>query len=107
MRLPRLRANRARPDAGQASLPVVTLYRRPGCSLCDQAERVIGSLSTRMRFEVEPIDIETDDALLKRYMFEIPVVACGGRDVATWPFSVAKLEDALRGAGVGGRGPGI
>ena len=83
---------------------MVTLYRRPGCSLCDQAERVIAPLAARMRFRVERIDIEADDALLKRYLFEIPVVAFGGKDVATWPFSAAKLDEALRGAGVGGQG---
>ncbi len=82
---------------------MVTLYRRPGCSLCDQAERVIASLATRMRFRVERIDIEADDGLLQRYMFEIPVVAFGGVDIAKWPFSAAKLEESLRVAGIDGR----
>jgi hypothetical protein len=86
---------------------VVTLYRRPGCSLCDQAEHVIASLALRMQFRVERIDIEADDAVLKRYMLEIPVVAFGGKDVAAWPFSAARLEEALRVAGVGGRGSGV
>jgi len=90
-----------------AELPVVTLYRRPGCGLCDEAEHIIAPLANRMQFRVEPVDIETDEALLKRYLFEIPVVAFGGNDLATWPFSTAKLEDALRGAAIGGRGPGV
>lgn len=93
MRLPR-RKQRP-PEAGAASLPVLTLYRRDGCSLCDQAELVIAPLAARLRFRVERVDIESDDTLLKRYMFEIPVVAFGGRDLLTWPFSEGRLEDAL------------
>ena len=100
MRLPRLRPKTPRPDPAGANLPVVTLYRRPGCSLCDQAEYVIAPLAGRMQFRVESVDIETDEALLKRYMFEIPVVAVGGSDVAIWPFSATNLEEALRRAGI-------
>lgn len=78
--------------------PVVTLYRRAGCSLCDQAELVLTPLAKRLGFRVERVDIESDDALLKRYMFEIPVVGFGGKDVANWPFSEGKLEEALLAA---------
>ncbi|MBE7518853.1 MAG: glutaredoxin family protein [Thermoflexaceae bacterium] len=86
------------PEAGPAGLPVLTLYRRTGCSLCDQAELVIAPLAARLGLRVERVDIEGDAALHKRYMFEIPVVAFGGRDLLAWPFSAAALEDALETA---------
>jgi glutaredoxin len=78
--------------------PVVTLYRRTGCPLCDEAERMIEPLARRLRFEVQPIDIESDDALHQRYVFEIPVVAIAGRDLLGWPFTPSSLEAALRAA---------
>ncbi len=95
MRAFRRKASAPPPEPDPATLPVVTLYRRPGCPLCDQAEAVMAPLARRIRFRVEAVDIEQDDALLKRYVFEIPVVAYEGRDVAAWPFTAERLEDAL------------
>ncbi|KAA0234901.1 MAG: glutaredoxin family protein [Dehalococcoidia bacterium] len=96
IRLPRRKP--PRPEADPAAGPALTLYRRNGCSLCDQAELVIAPLAARLGFRIERIDIESDDGLLKRYMFEIPVVAYAGRDLLAWPFSEARLEDALHSA---------
>jgi glutaredoxin len=73
----------------------VTLYRRPGCGLCDEAEELLARLSTRLRFTVETVDIEQDGTLLRRYMVEIPVVAVGGREVARAPLYGPALADVL------------
>jgi glutaredoxin len=74
---------------------VVTLYRRPGCSLCDEAERILAPLAKRLRFTVDPVDIECDEALHRRYMLEIPVVAVAGREVARAPLYGPALADLL------------
>ncbi|HEY4668809.1 MAG TPA: glutaredoxin family protein [Tepidiformaceae bacterium] len=80
-----------------AGRPVVTLYRREGCPLCDHAMAMLEPLARRMAFAIEPVDIESDDALHRRYVYEIPVVAVGGADVIGWPFTPESLEAALRG----------
>jgi hypothetical protein len=75
----------------------VTLYGRPGCSLCDHAEQMLARIGRRVPMSVELVNIETDDALHERYMFEIPVVAVDGADVAKAPIYERALEETLAG----------
>jgi len=53
------------------------LYGRPGCHLCDEARTVL----ERVGHPFEEIDIESDDALLRRYLERIPVVALEGEEL--------------------------
>ena len=75
---------------------VVTLYGRAGCHLCDEAAAMLARISKRIPLIVTSIDIETNDALLQRYMFEIPVICIDGAEIARAPISEAGLEAALR-----------
>ena len=79
-----------------AERPLVILYGRPGCHLCSQARSLLDALRLKLGFDVDEIDIESDDALLARYVFEIPVVAIDGVEIARAPIVAARLEDALR-----------
>ena len=81
-----------------ASSDVVTLYSRPGCGLCEEALNLLRSLHQDLRFEINEVDIEADDELLQRYVFAIPVIAVGEREVARAPIRAGALEDALRQA---------
>ena len=64
--------------------PTLTIYRRPGCHLCDDAELLLrDELAERARsglppVEVEHVDISTDPDLESRYRRRIPVFAVGG-----------------------------
>ena len=58
----------------------VTLYGRPGCHLCDEARAVLERVRTTHPFRLEEIDIEADDALFKRYLERIPVIAVDGEE---------------------------
>lgn len=75
----------------------VTLYGRPGCSLCDHAEQMLARIGRHMPLSVELVNIESDDALHQRYMFEIPVVAVDGAEVAKAPIYERALEEILAG----------
>jgi glutaredoxin len=55
----------------------ITLYGRAGCHLCDDARLIL----ERIGEPFEEIDIESDDALLKRYLERIPVVALDGEEL--------------------------
>jgi glutaredoxin len=59
----------------------VTLYGRPGCHLCDEARMVLERIRATHPFRLDEVDIETDDALMKRYLERIPVVAVDGAEV--------------------------
>ena len=66
----------------------LTLYGRPGCHLCDDAQVVLD----RIGHPYELVDIEQDDELLKRYLERIPVVALDGEEL----FDFFVDEGALR-----------
>jgi glutaredoxin len=55
----------------------LVLYGRPGCHLCDDARAVL----RRVGHPFEEVDIESDDALLRRYLERIPVVALDGEEL--------------------------
>jgi glutaredoxin len=57
---------------------LVTLYTRPGCHLCEEAKAVIERVQADIPFELRELDIERDDALLRRYLERIPVVEIEG-----------------------------
>ena len=56
----------------------VIIYTRPGCHLCDEAKTTISSAGCSDQFVLEEINIETDEALLDKYKYDIPVVAIDG-----------------------------
>jgi glutaredoxin len=58
----------------------VTLYGRPGCHLCDDARAVLERVRATHPFRLEEIDIEADDALFKRFLERIPVIAVDGEE---------------------------
>jgi glutaredoxin len=75
----------------------VVLYSRPGCHLCDEARAVIEAVRAEIGFDLEEIDIESDDTLIRDYGLRIPVVAIDGEDL----FEISVKAAALRAA-VGG-----
>ena len=63
--------------------PRVRLYARPDCHLCDEARRQLLDLRAGgLDFELEEIDIETDDRLLRSYLERIPVIELEGEIVS-------------------------
>ncbi|HLG16678.1 MAG TPA: glutaredoxin family protein [Blastocatellia bacterium] len=63
------------------SKPIVTVYTRPGCHLCDDAKAAILSAGCGEEFELEEVNIDEDRALSERYGLDIPVVLINGRKV--------------------------
>jgi glutaredoxin len=60
------------------SKPHVVIYSRPGCHLCDEAKAAILSAGCSDQFVLEEIKIESDEELLRKYKYDIPVVAING-----------------------------
>jgi glutaredoxin len=61
----------------------VRLYARPDCHLCDEARAGLERLrADRLDFELEEVDIETDDELHARFLERIPVVELDGKIVS-------------------------
>jgi glutaredoxin len=61
----------------------LVLYARPDCHLCDEARAGLERLlADGVSFELEEVDIDSDDELLKRYLEHIPVVELNGEIVS-------------------------
>jgi glutathione S-transferase len=57
----------------------VVVYSRPGCHLCSNAiEALIALHDKGYRFELQEVDIESDELLLRRLLEKIPVVEIDG-----------------------------
>jgi Glutaredoxin-like domain (DUF836) len=81
------------------SRPVrVVLYERDGCHLCEQARVLLDDMLGNDGYL--GVDIETDDDLVMRYGFRIPVIAVDGLDRLEAPISapdIRALVSALQG----------
>jgi len=75
--------------------PLVVLYSKPGCHLCDEMKHVVDRVGSRIPFTLKVVDISTDRDLLERYGLEIPVLEIDGRKVAKYRISERDLEDTL------------
>jgi glutaredoxin len=61
----------------------VIVYSRPGCHLCAEAlERIVALHGEGYRFDLVEVDIDGDEALLKRMLERIPVVEVDGEVVS-------------------------
>jgi glutaredoxin len=73
------------------------LYARPNCHLCDEARAGLEALQRDgADFELEEVDIDSDDALLRRYLERIPVVEVDGELVSELFLNVEAVRSKLR-----------
>ncbi|MGI8315568.1 glutaredoxin family protein [Halobacillus mangrovi] len=59
----------------------IIVYKKDRCPLCEEVESLIDLLELDFTIEREEIDIETDEELLEKYMFEIPVLIVNGEEI--------------------------
>ena len=75
--------------------PLVTIYGRPGCHLCDDARAALERVRAVAPFRLEDVDIESDDRLLATYLERIPVVALDGEELYDFFVDEADLRARL------------
>ena len=74
----------------------LVLYGREDCHLCDEARAVVtGLLSETSDLELQEVDIDSDDELLRRYLERIPVIELDGRIVSELVPDPAALRAVL------------
>ena len=77
----------------------VTLYTRPGCHLCDDARAALNKLRAQHEFEIDEVNIETDDALHAAYLERIPVICLDGEHVSDYFLDEPTLTARLNSDG--------
>lgn len=75
--------------------PRVTLYRRPGCHLCDEARSVIQRVCMDLGESFVEVDIDGEPALRDRFTDEVPVTFVDGRQHDFWRVDETRLRAAL------------
>ena len=75
--------------------PLVTMYTKPGCGLCDEAEEVIDSVRAKRRFKFERQNILENFGDFEKYKHDIPVVFVNGLEIARHHVDGAVLASAL------------
>ena len=61
-------------------IPVVTIYSRATCHLCDVALETLTSLQNQHEFSIEKIYIDGDAELTARYGEQVPVILINGKN---------------------------
>ncbi|MER6472816.1 glutaredoxin family protein [Streptomyces collinus] len=74
---------------------LVTLVRKPGCHLCDDAQAVVEKVCGELGVPWEHKDITEDAELHDRYWEQIPVVLVDGRQHTFWRVDETRLRKEL------------
>ena len=76
-------------------MTVLTLYRGPGCSLCDEARAVVEPLARERGIELRELDVSLDPALQRAYGERIPVLAIDGDEAFELHVDERELRERL------------
>jgi hypothetical protein len=79
-------------------VPVLTLYGKPGCHLCDDARAVVGEVVAGRDVALREVDVTLDPALERRYGERIPVLAVDGEELFDHVVDPDALRERLRRA---------
>lgn len=66
---------------------VIIFYTRQDCPLCEDIEEKLLLFGCEYKY----LDIDTDEALRKKYHSQIPVISLNSKELK-WPFSDPELE---------------
>lgn len=78
--------------------PLITLYQRDRCHLCELAAAQLAQLEGEYEFRLELVDIESSDDLHRRYLERIPVVALEGAELYDFEIDLPDLKSRLLAA---------
>jgi glutaredoxin len=75
--------------------PQLTIYQRDGCHLCEIANAQLERLQSEYQFELEQVDIESNDELHRLYLERIPVIALDGEELYDFEIDLQDLKSRL------------
>ncbi len=74
----------------------LTIYTKPGCSLCEEAMELLETLQDDVPFELEIVNILESQELFDRYRYRVPVIRKDGVDVLELRFTLDELRRVLQ-----------
>ena len=79
--------------------PLVVVFGRRDCCLCDEAWEVIEGVREGEVFRLQKVDVDSDPALAQRYGHEVPVIEIDGRKAFKFRVSRREFRRRLRRVG--------
>ncbi len=86
------------PPGVKQRMPVVTLYAKAGCHLCDEARAYLEDAVSDLNRELDlrEMDIRRDPELFERYRYRIPVITVDGAERLEGRISDDAVRELLR-----------
>ena len=75
--------------------PMVSLYSKPGCHLCDEAEAILALVARTQPLTLQKVNIESSRELFEEYRYRIPVIRVAGGPSLDWPTTPERVRRAL------------
>src|SRR5260370_41225497 len=75
--------------------PLLTLYGRPWCHLCDDMLAELEPLLAEFGARVGVVDVDVDPVLEARYNERVPVLACEGVELCHYRLDAARVRAGL------------
>ncbi|XP_068944271.1 glutaredoxin-like protein C5orf63 homolog [Petaurus breviceps papuanus] len=82
--------------ASKKTLPVLTLFTKDPCPLCDEAKEVLKPLKNRFILQEVDITLPENSAWYDRYKFDIPVFHLNGHFLMMHRVNLSELEKQLK-----------
>ncbi|KAM6225194.1 glutaredoxin-like protein C5orf63 homolog [Rhynchocyon petersi] len=82
-------------SASKTSLPMLTLFTKDPCPLCDEAKEVLRPYNNRFLLQEVDITLPENSAWYERYKFDIPVFHLNGQFLMMHRVNISKLEKQL------------
>ncbi|XP_012303519.2 glutaredoxin-like protein C5orf63 homolog isoform X1 [Aotus nancymaae] len=82
-------------SASKTALPVLTLFTKDPCPLCDEAKEVLKPYKHRFILQEVNITLPENSAWCERYKFDIPVFHLNGQFLMMHRVNTSKLEKQL------------
>lgn len=76
-------------------LDLIRYYSRKNCTLCEDGLRTIQIVQEDVPFQLEVVDIESDEKLHEKFMLMIPVVEMNGKIVQYGQIDYSTIIEAL------------
>nr|1WJK_A Chain A, C330018D20rik protein [Mus musculus] len=83
-------------SASNRALPVLTLFTKAPCPLCDEAKEVLQPYKDRFILQEVDITLPENSTWYERYKFDIPVFHLNGQFLMMHRVNTSKLEKQLR-----------
>lgn len=82
-------------SASNPKLPLVEIYSKPDCSLCDEAKKVLMIVKETLPFSLIETDISLNNELFEEYKEQIPVIFINGKKAFKFRVSEEELKKKL------------